>query len=119
MATVLKRSRWRLNPAPPLPMWPRPFIKASARLSAMHASGGRRHALRANRWDAATWSRTATLLKLLPDIYHRLSSIHNKGRINPMRKDLHEENRLSWNAATVAHNSHKGDQASFFRNGGN
>lgn len=32
---------------------------------------------------------------------------------------LHEENRLSWNAATVAHNSHKGDQAAFFRNGGN
>lgn len=35
-----------------------------------------------------------------------------------MRKDLHEENRLSWNAATVAHNSHKGDQAAFFRQGG-
>ena len=31
---------------------------------------------------------------------------------------LHEENRLSWNAATVAHNSHKGDQAAFFRRGG-
>ena len=36
-----------------------------------------------------------------------------------MHKNLHEENRLSWNAATVAHNSHKGDQAAFFRNGGN
>lgn len=35
-----------------------------------------------------------------------------------MRKDLHEENRLSWNAATVAHNSHKGDQAAFFLQGG-
>ena len=35
-----------------------------------------------------------------------------------MRKDLHEANRLSWNAATVAHNSHKGDQAGFFRRGG-
>lgn len=35
-----------------------------------------------------------------------------------MRTDLHEANRLSWNAATVAHNSHKGDQAAFFRNGG-
>ncbi|MCW2246059.1 SAM-dependent methyltransferase [Azospirillum fermentarium] len=35
-----------------------------------------------------------------------------------MRKDLHEANRLSWNAATVAHNSHKGDQAAFFRGGG-
>jgi SAM-dependent methyltransferase len=31
----------------------------------------------------------------------------------------HEENRLSWNEATIAHNSHKGDQAKFFRNGGN
>lgn len=35
-----------------------------------------------------------------------------------MRKDLHEGNRRSWNAATVAHNSHKRDQASFFRTGG-
>lgn len=35
-----------------------------------------------------------------------------------MRKDLHEANRLSWNAATVAHNSYKGDQAAFSRNGG-
>ncbi|MBI2764406.1 MAG: class I SAM-dependent methyltransferase [Chloroflexi bacterium] len=32
---------------------------------------------------------------------------------------LHEQNRLSWNAATKAHNSHKGDQAKFFREGGN
>ena len=31
----------------------------------------------------------------------------------------HEENRLSWNEATIAHNSHKGDQAKFFRDGGN
>lgn len=30
----------------------------------------------------------------------------------------HEINRLSWNAATRAHNSHKGDQAAFFRSGG-
>ncbi len=36
-----------------------------------------------------------------------------------MRRHLHQENRLSWNAATDAHNSHKGDQAAFFRNGGN
>lgn len=35
-----------------------------------------------------------------------------------MRSDLHEANRLSWNAATRAHNSHKADQAAFFRNGG-
>ena len=34
-----------------------------------------------------------------------------------MKPDLHEANRLSWNAATVAHNSHKGDQAAFFRKG--
>ncbi len=30
---------------------------------------------------------------------------------------LHEANRLSWNAATRAHNSHKLDQAGFFRAG--
>lgn len=35
-----------------------------------------------------------------------------------MRKELHEENRLSWNEATKAHNSHKGDQVKFFREGG-
>lgn len=33
-------------------------------------------------------------------------------------KDLHEVNRLAWNEATVAHNSHKHDQAAFFRDGG-
>lgn len=37
----------------------------------------------------------------------------------PLRKQLHEENRLSWNEATKAHNSHKGNQAKFFREGGN
>ena len=31
----------------------------------------------------------------------------------------HELNRLSWNEGTKAHNSHKGDQAAFFRAGGN
>ena len=35
-----------------------------------------------------------------------------------IRTDLHEANRLSWNAATAAHNSHKGDQAAFLRAGG-
>lgn len=34
-------------------------------------------------------------------------------------KALHEENRQAWNAATVAHNSHKADQAAFLRGGGN
>ncbi len=33
-------------------------------------------------------------------------------------RDLHEENRRSWNAATRAHNSHKRDQAAFLRGGG-
>jgi SAM-dependent methyltransferase len=32
--------------------------------------------------------------------------------------DVHEANRRSWNAATAAHNRHKGDQADFFRAGG-
>jgi SAM-dependent methyltransferase len=35
-----------------------------------------------------------------------------------LRKDLHNENRLAWNEATLAHNSHKRDQADFFRQGG-
>jgi len=34
-------------------------------------------------------------------------------------KEHHELNRLSWNEGTKAHNSHKGDQAQFFRGGGN
>ena len=35
-----------------------------------------------------------------------------------VNRQLHEDNRLSWNAATDAHNSHKVDQAAFFRGGG-
>src|SRR5262245_52995302 len=35
------------------------------------------------------------------------------------RRALHEQNRLSWNEATRAHNSHKADQARFFREGRN
>lgn len=35
-----------------------------------------------------------------------------------MKNALHELNRLSRNTATVAHNSHKGDQPAFFRHGG-
>ena len=33
-------------------------------------------------------------------------------------RTLREANRRSWNAATRAHNSHKGDQARYFREGG-
>jgi SAM-dependent methyltransferase len=33
-------------------------------------------------------------------------------------RELHEQNRRSWNHATRAHNSHKGDQAAFLRGGG-
>jgi 2-polyprenyl-3-methyl-5-hydroxy-6-metoxy-1,4-benzoquinol methylase len=35
------------------------------------------------------------------------------------RRALHEQNRLSWDEATRAHNSHKADQARFYREGGN
>lgn len=35
-----------------------------------------------------------------------------------VNKEYHEVNRISWNAATQAHNSHKADQARFFRDGG-
>ena len=34
------------------------------------------------------------------------------------KNELHEANRLSWNAATRAHNSHKRDQAGHLRRGG-
>lgn len=33
-------------------------------------------------------------------------------------RDLHEQNRHAWNAATQRHNVHKGDQAAFLRHGG-
>ena len=36
----------------------------------------------------------------------------------PLRQDLHEINRASWNEATRAHNSHKKDQADFLQQGG-
>ena len=35
-----------------------------------------------------------------------------------MKRELHEQNRRSWNAATAAHNAHKRDQAAFLRGGG-
>jgi SAM-dependent methyltransferase len=35
-----------------------------------------------------------------------------------VRRDLHEQNRRSWNRATQAHNGHKRDQAAFLRSGG-
>ena len=34
------------------------------------------------------------------------------------RRDLREQNRLSWNAVVDAHDSHRGDLSSFLRNGG-
>lgn len=34
------------------------------------------------------------------------------------RKDIHEANRISWNTATKQHNTHKGNQAAFLRDGG-
>ena len=34
-------------------------------------------------------------------------------------REHHQVNRWSWNEGTKAHNSHKGDQAAFFRRGGN
>jgi SAM-dependent methyltransferase len=36
----------------------------------------------------------------------------------PLSRNLHEENRISWNAATEAHNTHKQDQAGFLRERG-
>lgn len=36
----------------------------------------------------------------------------------PLMSHVHEQNRRSWNAVTEAHNSHKRDQSTFFREGG-
>jgi len=41
-----------------------------------------------------------------------------QGTREDMEQGTREENRLSWNAATDAHNSHRGQQAAFFRGGG-
>ena len=38
--------------------------------------------------------------------------------MSAVSRALHEQNRKSWNHATRAHNSHKGDQAAFLRGGG-
>ncbi|MCA8956355.1 MAG: class I SAM-dependent methyltransferase [Planctomycetes bacterium] len=38
--------------------------------------------------------------------------------ISTSLRGIHEANRASWNAAVIAHNSHKGDQIRFFRGGG-
>ena len=38
--------------------------------------------------------------------------------ISSTLREIHEANRASWNAAVIAHNSHKGDQAKFFQGGG-
>ncbi|MBZ5716026.1 class I SAM-dependent methyltransferase [Nannocystis pusilla] len=35
-----------------------------------------------------------------------------------IRRDLHQHNRLAWDAVTPAHSSHKRDEAGFFRAGG-
>ena len=35
--------------------------------------------------------------------------------MSTLRRHLHEQNRLSWNAATRAHNGDKRDQAKFLR----
>jgi SAM-dependent methyltransferase len=35
-----------------------------------------------------------------------------------VKRAAHEQNRRSWNAATLVHNAHKRDQAAFFRAGG-
>lgn len=49
----------------------------------------------------------------------RLTAHGDKRFHLPMiQSELHEKNRLSWNVATVAHNSHKPDQAGFLRGGG-
>lgn len=45
-----------------------------------------------------------------------LAAMDNSARTLPF--ELHQANRQSWNTATRAHNSHKGDQAAFLAQGG-
>jgi SAM-dependent methyltransferase len=45
-------------------------------------------------------------------------ALNHQSEVVMLRRDLHQENRLAWNAATAAHNSHKRDQAAFLRAGG-
>src|SRR6266568_2340420 len=52
-----------------------------------------------------------------PIIRSRKSCLALRLRIM-LARDLHEDNRQSWNSATKAHNSHKGNQADFLRSGG-
>jgi SAM-dependent methyltransferase len=44
--------------------------------------------------------------------------VHGDEMMATPNLDAHETNRRSWNAVTIAHNSHKKDQATFFRKGG-
>src|SRR6478735_208093 len=44
--------------------------------------------------------------------------IHGDKMMTTPNLDAHEMNRRSWNAVTIAHNSHKKDQAAFFRKSG-
>lgn len=55
----------------------------------------------------------------MPDTQPVLPQISESTPDEAARRALHEGNRLSWNEATRAHNSHKRDQAKFFREGGN
>src|SRR5918911_693436 len=59
-------------------------------------------------------------MSLAPTTCPRLPHTRMQGqaRKTTMHRHVREANRLSWNAATRAHNSHKGDQAAFFRAGG-
>ena len=38
--------------------------------------------------------------------------------LSNIQREIHEDNRVSWNAAVIAHNSHKGDQIRFLKGGG-
>ncbi|MEO8458139.1 MAG: class I SAM-dependent methyltransferase [Chloroflexota bacterium] len=54
----------------------------------------------------------------MPDETPPVTPVYSDVPDDAARKALHEGNRESWNEATRAHNSHKRDQAKFFRDGG-
>ncbi|HVI00493.1 MAG TPA: PhzF family phenazine biosynthesis isomerase, partial [Enhygromyxa sp.] len=46
-----------------------------------------------------------------------IAKLAGEPELMTIRRDLHEDNRRSWNAATPVHNQHKQDQAGFLRAG--
>jgi len=81
------------------------------------SAAARRRAEGLPRWEDTT----AGFLGVLRDVVAERSRNSSGGSVSNGtmdHKDLREQNRLSWNAAVGAHDSHRGDLAGFLREGG-